>query len=112
MAGTKGNTNRKDGMAFLRALRRALAHKSDTNLDKGLDLVAEQLVEAACKGEPWAVVEVANRFDGKPTQTVNMTVTDKDTRDMTLDELEQRITELSGGVSKPAESPPDSGIVH
>ena len=70
MAGTKGNTNAADGKAFARALRRALARKSDASVDEGLQAIAANLVDAAYKGEMWAIKEVADRIDGKPAQAV------------------------------------------
>ena len=33
---------------------------------------AEQLMKKAAAGEPWAIRELADRYDGKPTQQINV----------------------------------------
>lgn len=62
-----GNNNRAQ-----RAILRALARKGES-VGRGLDLAADKLVEAACKGEPWAQKELYDRVDGKATQSVALT---------------------------------------
>lgn len=65
-----GNSNSADGKAFNRALRRALARKSNESVDAGLEQIAARLVDAAYESEQWAVKEVADRIDGKSAQIV------------------------------------------
>lgn len=73
MAGApKGNHNCKGGKMFLQALKRELARATNENADAGLERVARGLVKAAFEGEPWAIQEIANRFDGKPAQSVTV----------------------------------------
>ena len=35
-------------------------------------MAAEQLLNQAAEGKPWAITELANRYDGKPTQQINV----------------------------------------
>lgn len=74
MAGAPlGNDNATKGKEFNLALRRALARKAnEPDYRKGLDLVADELVKAACAGEQWAVKEVADREDGKSVQAITV----------------------------------------
>lgn len=68
-----GNDNNRRGKLFKESLRRALAKVSeDGSSIGGLDKVASTLVRAALAGEQWAVQEIANRFDGKPAQSLTI----------------------------------------
>lgn len=64
-----GNQNAVKGKEFRQALKRVLARRSEV-VTKGLEEVAEKLVDAALAGESWAVREIADRFDGKPAQAI------------------------------------------
>lgn len=64
-----GNKNAVGKGQFKEALKRAMARKSG-NVTDGLVKVAEKLLESVDNGEAWAIQEVANRFDGKPTVIV------------------------------------------
>ena len=67
----KGSANSKRGKEFFAAMKRAMARDlGDGNYRKGLNRIASRLVQAAMDGEQWAIQEIANRFDGKPTQPV------------------------------------------
>lgn len=66
MAAPKGNTNAKKGKAWFDALRKECVQK------RALEKIAEVVVEKAMAGEQWAIAEVANRFDGKPAQAVEV----------------------------------------
>ena len=68
MAAPQGNTNAAKGALYNSALKRALA-RSGGSVDGGLNKVCDQLVIAALNGEQWAIKEVADRIDGKPSQT-------------------------------------------
>jgi len=67
MAAPTGNTNAKKGKAWFDALRKECVQKD------ALDKIAAVVVEKAMAGEQWAIQEVANRFDGKPAQSVEVT---------------------------------------
>jgi hypothetical protein len=57
---------------FMRELRIALAKDyGKKQKRKRLAQIAEKLTLKACAGEPWAVLEIANRLDGKPIQQIN-----------------------------------------
>ncbi len=56
----KGNTHGSKGRLFDGALRRAIAQDDG----KRLRAAAEQLLNAAAEGEPWAINTLADRLDG------------------------------------------------
>jgi len=66
-----GNTNAAKGKMFYDQLRK-IAVQQPHRLQK----VAETLFVAAESGEPWAVKELIDRFDGKPTQQTELTGAD------------------------------------
>ena len=66
-----GNQNAAKAKLFYDGLRRALA-RSGTTVDGGLSKVCDKLVEAALDGQQWAIKEVADRFDGKPAQSLDI----------------------------------------
>ena len=72
MPAPKGNQNAAKGAEWRSAIKRALARKSGENWRKGLDKVAEKFIEAAEKGDPWAMKEIGDRIDGKPAQSVTL----------------------------------------
>ena len=56
---------------FADQLRMVLAEPADKDHPEGirkLRRIAEKLTECALNGEPWAIAQVADRLDGKPTQ--------------------------------------------
>ena len=67
----EGNINATKGMEYRQALRRAMAHRSGTT-SKALEELAEKCIEAAMDGEQWAIKEIADRFDGKPAQSLTL----------------------------------------
>ena len=64
-----GNNNAKAGTEYRQALRKAMAHDSGT-ASKALQKVAKMCLDAALEGQQWAIKEIADRFDGKPAQSV------------------------------------------
>lgn len=68
-----GNRNAKKGAEWRQALKRALAHEGGgTSYRDGLDKIATAYVKAAISGEPWALKDIGDRFDGKPGQAVEI----------------------------------------
>lgn len=67
MAAPVGNSNAKKGKAWFDALRKECVQKD------ALAKIAEKVVALALEGERWAVEEIANRMDGKPAQSVELT---------------------------------------
>ena len=55
-----------------RAFRTALDIANKTNDGKFMRMTAESVWKAASKGEPWAVNIIADRYDGKPVQQINV----------------------------------------
>lgn len=66
MAAPSGNSNAKKGKAWFDALRKECVQRD------ALAKIAKVLVDKAEAGEAWAIQEVANRFDGKPGQAVEV----------------------------------------
>lgn len=66
MAAPTGNKNAAKGKAWFDALRKQCVQRG------ALDEIAKIVVDKALEGERWAVEEVANRFDGKPAQSVEL----------------------------------------
>lgn len=58
-----GNAKSKQ---FLSALNRAITQEDG----KRIRAAAEQLLDQAAAGEQWAIKELADRLDGKPSQTI------------------------------------------
>lgn len=72
MGAPVGNQNRTKSKGWQDALKRALARKGGS-VSKGLDLVADQTLDAAINGDQWAILEIGNRIDGKPAQSTILT---------------------------------------
>lgn len=70
MGAPSGNQNAKNAKRWQQALRRALARASNESVDKGLDIIADNVVKAAFAGEQWAINMVGDREDGKPAQII------------------------------------------
>ena len=66
-----GNSNAAKGKMFYDQLRKIAVQEPQR-----LRNVAETLFSAAELGEPWAVKELIDRFDGKPTQQTELTGAD------------------------------------
>jgi|ERR1700733_1951247 len=65
----KGNTLGAKSKLFLHELEKAVAQGPDR-----LRKIAEKLLDRAEQGDMFAIREVADRLDGKATQTLNATV--------------------------------------
>lgn len=67
-----GNQNSVGGKQkrWIQALDRAIAQDSSDRLRQA----AEQLLDQAAAGEQWAIKELGDRLDGKPSQTIEATV--------------------------------------
>lgn len=59
-----GNKNAQKGRAWNDALRKAIAQDEGRRLRASI----EQLLTLASNGEPWAIKELADRLDGRPTK--------------------------------------------
>lgn len=69
MAGVAGRSGRRAETPFRDALRLALARRET---DKGASLMtlATRLIDKAEEGDMQAIIEIANRLDGKPAQQI------------------------------------------
>ena len=83
MAAPKGNQNgRKENRLITDALRRVVTQNPEK-----LKIACEKVLEDAMEGDKYALSFIADRLDGKPSQSVDMTVTQTSHEDA-LDALE------------------------
>ncbi len=72
MAAPLGNQNARKARLWKGALDRAMARIAEgAGVEAGLDKCADQLVRAAMNGDQWALLEIGNRYDGKPAQPIS-----------------------------------------
>jgi hypothetical protein len=79
---------------FTDALRATLNQTNPKLKRKNLLLIAEKLVDCAIEGESWAVLQVADRMDGKPAQESTLNVNTKSLTELTDAEIAARLTAL------------------
>ena len=92
---------------FLAALNRAIVQdKADR-----LRLAAEKLLTLASEGEPWAIQQLADRLDGKPTQQMDMRVT-KPLKELSDAELAEIASGSGDGVAGAETSPQEPTQLH
>ena len=78
-----GNQNGKKGKLFYNQLRKALVQEDSLRLRK----IADKLVDAAEKGEPWAIKEVIDRVDGRAVQATEISGVDGEAIELKLIEF-------------------------
>ena len=102
MAGRpKGATNKDK--PFAEALRMELASAGTDH--KRLRNIASKLIELAECGELQAIQQIADRLDGKPAQTTDLTVHNVSAKELRDDELAAIATGSSEGADTPAVDP-------
>ena len=74
MAAPYGNNNKTKGRPWADAIRRAVQRyeTDDIKRRQALDKIAERLVEDALAGDKDARLELGNRLDGKPHQSMDV----------------------------------------
>lgn len=72
--GQPGNQNAAKTKRWQQAIQRALARASNKDVDTGLDSAADKLVALALEGDKWAIDHMADRMDGKPSQSIEASV--------------------------------------
>jgi len=78
MACTKGNNNAGNGASIRDAIRYEVARigrelpGDEVALKKGLRAIAAPIIEKAKDGDMTAFKEIADRMDGKPAQSVDL----------------------------------------
>jgi hypothetical protein len=91
-----GNQHARKGKQWFDALRKECVQKD------ALGKIAETVVMLAVSGEQWAIQEIANRFDGKPAQAIEVSGPDGEPvqfKDATAEELDARIAALKAQLS-------------
>jgi Family of unknown function (DUF5681) len=109
-----GGPGRPKDKPFNDLLRLILAENDKKTKLRKLRVIADKLVNAAMAGEAWAIKEVIDRVDGKPTQAIDATIDDeRDVRDLSDAELKRiiedrlaRIDQLLGASEDTACRPP------
>jgi hypothetical protein len=74
MAGVKGRSGPKQEKPWRDAIQRAIHRTADDGKTKRLEMLADQLVTEALKGDVSALKEIGDRLDGKPRQEIEATV--------------------------------------
>lgn len=73
MAGAPvGNQNAAKGKKWKAAIDRALEEKSRVLGKEALDECARALIDQALAGEQWALQQLGDRLDGKPSQAFDV----------------------------------------
>jgi hypothetical protein len=74
MAAAPGNQYARKAKDWENALRRALDRYEKGEIVSGMALakIAEKVVEKALEGDTKAIEEIANRLDGKPAQSTEL----------------------------------------
>lgn len=87
MAAAKGNQYAAKERRFVGMLQRVLDNGDGDSLRR----IILKLIESAEAGESWAIQQIADRLDGKPTQQLEMSgeLTTKTYRDLGDDVLAQ-----------------------
>lgn len=70
MSAPIGNQFARKAKRWQKAIERALARASNSDVDTGLDKAADKLVAAAYDGDQWALKELGDRLDGKAVQPI------------------------------------------
>lgn len=83
MGAPVGNTNRADNKRWRMALDAALEKRGKDKAEALADLAAK-LLDKASEGDISALKEIGDRFDGKPTQQVNLADADGDKLQVSL----------------------------
>lgn len=69
-------------------LLRVVVNENDETGVRKIRRIMEKLATKALEGEPWAIMQVCDRLDGKPAQESTVTIDDKrDATDWTRREL-------------------------
>ena len=103
-----GNKHGSKSKAFDQALRRAIAQDNGERLRQA----AESLLTAAADGQPWAINQLADRLDGKPGQSVDVTQTIRKVHEYTDDELIAIAFGSSEGSDTQAQGADESSGLH
>jgi len=71
MAAAVGNQYAAKAKQWQMSIERALDKRGAGDRTAALDKIADKLLTEAEAGEQWAVIELGNRLDGKPAQTIS-----------------------------------------
>lgn len=125
MAAPLGNKNATRAKRWQEAIDKALkrfarakvegdAPQEAVKAGEALDRIALTVVSAAIDGDWWAVAEIGNRLDGKPSQSIDITGEITHVRELSDAQLLERLERArdAGGALEETPGPPDAGEVH
>lgn len=92
--GNKLGKGNKGAKLIEEALRRAATQENGERIRAGV----EKLLDKFAEGDLAAFSIVADRIDGRPNQSVDMSIT-KDVREYSTEELIERIAEIRGSIT-------------
>lgn len=108
----KGQSGNPDGpkefYSFRAALKRAVVQDDGKRLRK----CAESLLDLAAAGEAWAVKELADRLDGKATQSLSVELRDRTAEEMLDAELIRIAASGRAGTAEASGGSGESDRVH
>lgn len=109
----KGNRNAAKSKPWEQALKLALS-RAGGDIQKGLSTIADHVVKAAQGGDMSAISELANRLDGKPAQSIDVTgdLTVRDAAELSDAELAVIASGSSAGVAEATDSETELTGVH
>lgn len=106
MAGApKGNNNATKTRSWAEAIDKALK-QGEAGKPQKLRALADKIIDMALEGDMAAMKEIGDRVDGKALAHVHVTG-DLGLGDMTNQQLDSRIQELSDGLSESQQRPED-----
>ena len=119
MAGAPaGNKNAQKGKRWLEALDKALKRYADPEqkiaAGQALDRIAKLVVKEALEGAYWAIEEIGNRLDGKPSQSIDFTGEITHVRELSDSQLIERLERARDAARTPEPPPsaPDASGIH
>lgn len=105
-SGPRGNLNAKYGRIIREAYKKALARKYGS-VSEGLIRIANGSLQRAEEGDVSALNVIYDRLAGKPTQTVDATVTHENVTLSNAQDLTTRLVKTMGQRTEP-----EKGSVH
>ena len=116
MAAPKGNRNAAKAKDWEAALRHELNNFESSTIQRGLALraIAKNVVEKAVEGDWNAIDEIANRLDGKHSQSIEHSGSfeHRHVQDLTDDELANIAAGSGAGIAEQASGTQEPSPVH
>lgn len=113
----KGNKNATRSREWEQALKRALARRTEGDFRQGLDLLADKLINLAFDSPEdlrWTLEHMAERIDGKPVQSLDVSgeVNHRDVSELSDAELADIVRGRSSGDAEATRGETEPSPVH